>query len=99
MKNCENCIHYKICCLWSTTDLKEDEAYKYCYGSFKDATDVVPKSEVRREILDEIKNLLTPIVYLGVDGIYHIKRPYANNIHLFVDNFLNLYEKYTEDKK
>ena len=47
-KACKNCIHYCICSIWSTTDLDIDEAYKYCFGNFKDTADVVPKSEVER---------------------------------------------------
>lgn len=30
-KTCKNCIHYNICALWTTTDLEQDEAHKYCY--------------------------------------------------------------------
>lgn len=33
---CKDCIHYNICCLWSTSDLDKDESYKYCFGNFKD---------------------------------------------------------------
>ena len=41
MATCKDCIHYGICSLWSTKDLEEDEAYKYCFGNFKSAADVV----------------------------------------------------------
>lgn len=34
-KNCSNCLHYEVCSLWTTTDLDEDEAYKYCFGRYK----------------------------------------------------------------
>lgn len=34
-KTCSNCIHYEICSLWSTTDLDQDEAYKYCFDHYK----------------------------------------------------------------
>ena len=41
MATCKDCIHYGVCCLWSTTDLEEEEAYKYCFENFKPASDVV----------------------------------------------------------
>lgn len=34
-KTCSNCIHYEICSLWATTDLDEDEAYRYCFGHYR----------------------------------------------------------------
>ena len=34
-KTCSNCIHYEVCALWTTTDLDEDEAYKYCFGHYR----------------------------------------------------------------
>ena len=34
-KDCTNCIHYEICSLWTTTDLDEDKAYKYCFGRYR----------------------------------------------------------------
>lgn len=55
-------------------------------------------SELAEEIFAEIKNLLLPIVYLGADGNWHITKPYASNIHSFVEGFLDLLEKYTEGK-
>lgn len=39
--SCQDCIHYNICCLWTTTDLDEDRAYEYCFGNFKSAFDMV----------------------------------------------------------
>lgn len=41
MAVCKDCIHYDICCLWSTTDLDNDKAYEYCYDRFKDKKDFV----------------------------------------------------------
>ena len=38
---CRDCIHYNICCLWSTNDLDEDEAYRFCFGNFKSDADMV----------------------------------------------------------
>lgn len=38
---CRECIHYNICSLWTTSDLDEDRAYKYCFGHFKSTSDVV----------------------------------------------------------
>ena len=34
-RSCTDCIHYEICSLWTTTDLDEDEAYKYCFGHYR----------------------------------------------------------------
>lgn len=34
-RNCKDCIHYEICSLWTTTDLDEDEAYRYCFGNYR----------------------------------------------------------------
>jgi hypothetical protein len=34
-KTCTDCIHYEICSLWTTRDLDEDEAYKYCFGRYR----------------------------------------------------------------
>ena len=52
------------------------------------------ETEGAREILEEIKNILLPIVYLDADGKWHMVRPYANKLHLFVEAFLDLYEKH-----
>ena len=35
-KVCDNCLHYNICSLWSTTDLEKEEHHKYCYENFTD---------------------------------------------------------------
>ena len=58
------------------------------------------KVEVARKIFQEIKNLLLPLVYLGADGKWHFVKPYGDKLHLFVEGFLDLMEKYTksEDK-
>ena len=37
---CRDCIHYSICSLWSTSDLEEDEAHKFCFGNFKSIEDM-----------------------------------------------------------
>ena len=37
-KKCSDCMHYKICSLWATTDLDEDEAHKYCFGNYRPIT-------------------------------------------------------------
>ena len=50
-KTCSNCIHYEICSLWTTTDLDEDEAYKYCFGHYRPK---IPENAVMmREEFDE----------------------------------------------
>lgn len=41
MATCNDCVHHNICSLWSTTDLIQDEAQKYCNGNFKNKADVV----------------------------------------------------------
>lgn len=41
MATCNDCVHHDICSLWSTTDLIQDEAQKYCNGNFKNKADVV----------------------------------------------------------
>ena len=46
--SCENCIHYSVCVLWSTSDLVQDEAHKYCFGNFKKAADFASDDEVQR---------------------------------------------------
>ena len=46
--SCKQCIHYPVCCLWATTDLEQDEAHKYCFGNFKKAADLAPKSEIEK---------------------------------------------------
>ena len=50
----------------------------------------------KAEVANEIENLLLPLVYLDADGKWHMVKPYANKLHLFVESFLDLYEKYTE---
>lgn len=51
-KTCTDCIHYEICSLWATTDLDEDEAYKYCFGRYRSK---IPENAVvlTREEYDE----------------------------------------------
>lgn len=51
-KTCTDCIHYEICSLWTTVDLDEDEAYKYCFGHYRHRT---PENAVvmMREEFDE----------------------------------------------
>lgn len=41
-QKCSKCFHYNVCGLWTTTDLDEDKAYKYCYNHFISAEDIVP---------------------------------------------------------
>ena len=38
---CQDCIHYNICSLWTTTGLDEDKAYEHCFGNYKYYADVV----------------------------------------------------------
>ena len=40
-QSCDKCFHHNICVLWSTSDLVEDEAHKYCFDNFIDVADVV----------------------------------------------------------
>ena len=35
VRSCTDCMHYEICSLWTTTDLDEDKAYKYCFGRYR----------------------------------------------------------------
>lgn len=84
MARCKDCIHYNICCLWSTTDLDENESYKYCFGNYKDTADVVPRAEVAREIFEEIERLVD--IYLDGElqftgALEDLKKKYteANN--------------------
>lgn len=54
-KSCKNCIHYNICSLWSTTDIDEEESYKYCYGNYQPK---IPEDAVvltREESLQELR--------------------------------------------
>lgn len=43
--NCRQCIHYKVCALWSTSDLVEGEAHKGCFGHFANEKDYYKASE------------------------------------------------------
>ena len=51
-RSCKDCMHYEICSLWTTTDLDEDEAYKYCFGRYRPK---IPENVVvlTREEFDE----------------------------------------------
>ena len=51
-KSCTDCMHYEICSLWTTTDLDEEEAYKYCFGRYRSR---IPENAVvmMREEFDE----------------------------------------------
>ena len=90
MKRCQHCIHYNICSIWSTTDLDKDEAYKYCYGNFKDIADVVPKSEVAMEIIEDIRGSIRANAKVGLTPAI---------ILVAVENkLLALQKKYTEGK-
>ena len=40
-KKCSNCLHYKACSKWSTTDLDKDEAWRYCFNNFRAISDYV----------------------------------------------------------
>lgn len=59
--------------------------------------DVAPKSEVAREIFEEITNSLLSLVYLGPDGKWHTQKKYASKLHSFVEDYLNLKEKYIKE--
>lgn len=56
------------------------------------------QSDTAQEIFGEITNLLLSVVYLGADGKWHTRKKYASELHSFVENFLELKEKYTGGK-
>ena len=96
MARCKDCIHYNVCCLWSTKDLDEDEAYKYCFGNFKTTADVVPKSEVEK-IFEDIEKMLKNQEVVA-------KNPREKELgdwilHNYIPKKIaELKKKYTEDK-
>lgn len=83
---CKECIHYNICSLWSTTDLESDEAYKFCFGNFKPASDVVPRSEIARQIFAEIDYFI---------DLYKKGHFYEKSL---LENISAIKKKYTEGK-
>ena len=63
-RSCTDCMHYEICSLWTTTDLDEDEAYKYCFGRYRpkipENAVVITKEEY--EQYEKCKDLLTEYI-------------------------------------
>lgn len=105
MASCKDCIHYNICCLWSTADLEESEAYKYCFGNFKAAADVVPKSEVDKLRTDFGKSVRR-CEEIAISAIQKAKTEVAREIFeeadkIFMANCLSLetYKAWCELKK
>lgn len=61
IKTCENCLHYNICSLWSTTDLTAEEHHKYCYGNFTDKNLLKQiKAEAYKEFAERLKANFEP---------------------------------------
>ena len=87
MATCNDCIHYNICALWSTSDLIDDEAHKYCFGNFIPTADVAPRAEVAREIFEEINDIKKEYASGDIDG---------NELYI---RLYQLEKKYTEEKE
>lgn len=70
-KSCTDCLHYEICSLWTTTDLDEDEAYKYCYGHYRPR---IPKDSV----------LITREEYESMQKLFTYDKPMLDRIYIFI---------------
>ena len=57
----------------------------------------VPKSEVAREIFEEMDNILHKFVYPSLTAIGNIKCIEADGLHLNVRDYNELKKKYTEE--
>lgn len=92
MTRCKDCIHYNICCLWSTTDLDEDEAYKHCFGNFKNTEDVVPRAEVEEIVkfkdmaFAELKSLYIETTQEVAKGTVEIIQAHLNMLFVALQN-------------
>lgn len=72
MSKCKNCIHFNVCSLWSTTSLEEDEAYKYCLGNFKPATDikeVIKIKGAKAEIINRMNEYIAEWSKISADSV------------------------------
>ena len=89
MAKCEECIHGEVCSVFvhTRTLICNDKADKMC-KLFKSTADVVPKSEVAREIFEEIEK-------------YWIKSDTLPDCARLVDldKIAELKKKYTEGKQ
>ena len=56
-------------------------------------------TETINGIFQKITNELFTFIYLGLDGKWHACKKYANKLHDFVENYLAIRDKYTEDKE
>lgn len=86
MAQCKDCIHGEICDMFAhiRTLICDDRADKMC-KMFKSTADVVPKSEVAREIFESIEEC----IYL-----YYNKNDYTmSNIE---EDIVELKKKYME---
>lgn len=79
-RTCIDCIHYPVCCLWSTTDLIEDEQHKFCFGNLKTVNEFAHnagyrrQSEVAREIFEEIEKE----IIAALESNYRVYEKYLN---------------------
>lgn len=78
-RTCEDCIHYEVCCLWSTTDLIKDRAHESCYGRFKSADDFISR-EKHESHLKECENGYAATLHLERSRIAN-QREEINRLH------------------
>ena len=72
-------------------------SYALQYGTVQDQHEAIYKikREMAKEIFAEITNKLLLIVYLGADGKWHTRKNYSSQLNSFVEDYLDLIDKYT----
>ena len=86
MALCKDCIHYNVCEQWAK-DVSDEwavDAMPYACDLFQSTADVAPKSEVAREIFEEIeKNAIEhemfgrTVLFIGQGTLAELKKKYT----------------------